>query len=54
MLSENSAYVPKIFEKAGARSTPSFIIIPQEGQDEMITGAQPYGAFKAVIDEMTR
>ncbi len=44
----------KIASDAGARSTPSFIIIPQEGQAEMITGAQPYGAFKAVIDEMTR
>ena len=44
----------KIASDAGARSTPTFIIIPQEGQAEMITGAQPYGTFKAVIDEMTR
>ena len=44
----------KVASDAGARSTPSFIIIPQEGQAEMITGAQPYGAFKAVIDEMTK
>ncbi|MDH3340381.1 MAG: DsbA family protein [Nitrosopumilus sp.] len=44
----------KIASDAGARSTPSFIVIPQEGQAEMITGAQPYGAFKAVIDEMTK
>ena len=44
----------KIASNAGARSTPSFIIVPRDGQAEMITGAQPYGAFKAVIDEMTR
>ena len=44
----------KIASDAGARSTPTFIIIPQEGQAEMITGAQPYGTFKAAIDEMTR
>ena len=42
----------KIASDAGARSTPTFIIIPQEGQAEMITGVQPYGTFKAVIDEM--
>ena len=44
----------KIAADAGARSTPSFIIIPPEGEAEMIVGAQPYGAFKAVIDEMIR
>ncbi|MDH3312831.1 MAG: DsbA family protein [Nitrosopumilus sp.] len=44
----------KIASGAGVRSTPSFIVIPQEGQAEMITGAQPYGAFKTLIDEMTR
>jgi len=44
-------YNKKIVSDAGVRSTPSFIIISQEGQ--MITGAQPYGAF-IVIDEMTR
>ena len=43
----------KIASDAGARSTPSFIIIPQDGPAEMITGAQPYGAFKAVVDGMT-
>ena len=44
----------KIASDAGARSTPTFILIPQEGQAEMIIGAQPYGTLEAVIDEMTR
>ena len=42
----------KIASDAGARFTPTFIITPQEGQAEMITGAQPYGTFKVAIDEM--
>lgn len=37
---------------AGATSTPSFIIIPPDGAGETIIGAQPYGTFKAVVDEM--
>ena len=44
----------KIATDAGARSTPSFIIIAPDGTAEMITGAQPYGIFKTVIDEMTK
>ena len=44
----------KIASDAGARSTPSFIIIAPDGTAEMIIGAQPYGTFKAVIDEMTK
>lgn len=42
----------KIATDAGARSTPSFIVISHDGTAESITGAQPYGAFKAVIDNM--
>ena len=42
----------KIATDAGARSTPSFIVIAPDGTAESITGAQPYGAFKAVIDNM--
>lgn len=42
----------KIASNAGARSTPTFIIIPQDGAAEMITGAQPYGTFKILVDEM--
>jgi len=42
----------KIASDAGARSTPTFIIIPQDGQAELITGAQPYGTFKTIIDGM--
>jgi len=43
----------KIASDAGARSTPSFIIISPDGTAETITGAQPYGAFKTIIDDMT-
>jgi len=42
----------KIASDAGARSTPTFIIISQDGSAEMITGAQPYGTFKVLVDEM--
>ena len=42
----------KVATDAGARSTPSFIVISPDGNAESITGAQPYGAFKAVIDQM--
>lgn len=44
----------KIASDAGARSTPSFIIIAPDGTAEMITGAQPYGTFKGLIDEIIR
>lgn len=43
----------KIATDAGARSTPSFIIIGPDGSAEMIVGAQPYGAFEKVINDMT-
>ena len=42
----------KIARDAGATSTPSFIIIPPEGSGETIIGAQPYGTFQKVVDEM--
>ncbi|MGH1522225.1 MAG: DsbA family protein [Nitrosopumilus sp.] len=42
----------KIATDSGARSTPSFIVISPDGTAESITGAQPYGTFKAVIDNM--
>ena len=42
----------KIAQDSGARSTPSFIIISPDGSGETITGAQPFGTFKAVIDQM--
>ena len=42
----------KIASDAGATSTPSFIIISPDGSGETIIGAQPYGAFKAVVDQM--
>ncbi|MGI9567541.1 MAG: DsbA family protein [Nitrosopumilus sp.] len=43
----------KTASEAGATSTPSFIIIAPDGTGETIIGAQPYGVFKDVIDEMT-
>ena len=42
----------KIAQDSGARSTPSFIIIGPDGSGETITGAQPFGTFKTVIDQM--
>lgn len=42
-----------IATKAGARSTPTFIIIGPDGGGQMVTGAQPYGVFKEIIDGMT-
>ena len=48
IISENK----KVATEAGARSTPSFIVIGPDGSAETITGAQPYGTFKAVIDNM--
>ena len=43
----------KIATDAGARSTPSFIIVAPDGTGETIIGAQPYDAFESVINEMT-
>lgn len=40
-----------IATQAGARSTPSFIIVGPEGSATQITGAQPYGTFQMAIDE---
>lgn len=37
--------------KAGARSTPSFIIIGPDGKGTQITGAQPYSTFQEVIEQ---
>ena len=42
-----------IARDTGARSTPSFIIIAPDGTGETIVGAQPYGAFESVINELT-
>ena len=42
----------KVASESGSRSTPSFIIIAPDGTGETIIGAQPYGAFEAVINEM--
>jgi protein-disulfide isomerase len=41
----------KIATDAGARSTPTFIIIGPDG-GQMIAGAQPYSTFKEIIDGM--
>lgn len=37
--------------KNGARSTPSFIVIGQDGEAIRITGAQPYSTFQMAIEE---
>lgn len=42
----------KIASSAGARSTPSFIIIAPDGTAETVIGAQPYGTFQTIIDSM--
>ncbi len=41
-----------IAKKAGARSTPSFMIIGPTGESVSITGAQPYSAFQQAIENM--
>ena len=41
-----------IAKNAGARSTPSFIIIGSSGDSVSITGAQPYSAFEQAIENM--
>jgi len=42
----------RIAKEAGARSTPSFIIIGPSGEAVRITGAQPYGVFQQAIDDL--
>ncbi len=42
----------KIASDAGARSTPSFIIVGPSGDAVPISGAQPYSVFQKVIDDM--
>ena len=36
----------------GANSTPTFIIISQDGTTEKFAGAQPYSVFAATIEPM--
>ena len=36
----------------GVQSTPTFILISQDGKTEMFTGAQPYSVFAATIESM--
>ena len=38
--------------KQGAQSTPTFIIISQDGTTEKFSGAQPYSVFAATIESM--
>lgn len=42
----------RIAREAGARSTPSFIIIGPSGESVRITGAQPYGVFQQAIENL--
>ena len=38
--------------KNDANSTPTFIIISQDGKTEKFTGSQPYSVFAAMIESM--
>ena len=38
--------------KNGAQSTPTFIIISEDGKMEQFSGAQPYSVFSATIESM--
>ena len=38
--------------KQGAQSTPTFILISQNGMTEKFAGAQPYSVFAATIESM--
>ena len=38
--------------KNGAQSTPTFIIIAQDGTTEKFAGSQPYSVFAAAIESM--
>ena len=38
--------------KNDAKSTPTFIIISQDGKTEKFAGAQPYSVFAATIESM--
>ena len=38
--------------KNGAQSTPTFILISQDGKTEMFAGAQPYSVFAVTIESM--
>ena len=38
--------------KNNARSTPTFMIISQDGMTEKFSGAQPYSVFAATIEAM--
>lgn len=38
--------------KNGATGTPTFFIVNSDGEQQKISGAQPYSVFKSVIDSM--
>lgn len=37
----------------GISSTPSFVIVPSDGEAKTIVGAQPYSVFQSVLDSLT-
>lgn len=39
-------------KKLGANGTPTFFIVGPDGQQQKLVGAQPYSAFKHVLDSM--
>ena len=38
--------------KIGARSTPTFVIVGPDGQQQQFSGAQPFVTFKQIMDPM--
>lgn len=42
----------KIARDSGARATPSFIVIGPSGNAIPVTGAQPYGVFQQIVEDM--
>lgn len=41
----------RLARSIGLDATPSFIIIPEDGQPQLIRGAYPYSAFQQALDE---
>jgi predicted DsbA family dithiol-disulfide isomerase len=41
----------RLAQTVGLSGTPSFIIIPEEGQPHLFRGAYPYSAFQSVLDQ---
>lgn len=40
----------RLAQNAGLRGTPSFIIIPETGEPQLVPGAYPYQSFRQILD----